>query len=113
MVIHLQPDEGFDLRFNVKAPGQPFRLESERLRFRYREAFGDLPDAYETLLLDVMRGEQTFFVRSDEVELAWRIYTPLLTELPQVHFYPAGSWGPPAADELVGEATWYEPPRQI
>jgi len=112
MVITLQPDEGFDLYFNVKAPGPPFRLQPQRLRFRYDEAFGELPDAYETLLLDIVRGEQTFFVRADEVELAWRIYTPLLQQLPQVHFYPAGAWGPPAADSLLGDGEWYEPPRR-
>lgn len=112
MIIHLQPDEGFDLHFNVKAPGQPFRLETEHLRFRYQEAFGELPEAYETLLLDVVRGDQTFFVRADEVELAWRVYTPLLEQLPQVHFYPAGARGPAAADKLVAEGVWYEPARQ-
>ncbi len=108
MVITLQPDEGFDLLFNVKVPRQPFRLERERLRFRYKEAFGDLPDAYEALLLDVMRGEQTFFVRADEVELAWRIFDPLLKELPQVHFYPAGTWGPEGAKKLVSEGEWHD-----
>jgi glucose-6-phosphate 1-dehydrogenase len=109
MVIHLQPNEGFDLHFNVKPPGSPFQLTSERLRFRYEDAFGELPDAYETLLLDVVRGDQTFFVRADEVELAWRIYTPLLEELPQVHFYEAGTRGPASADGLVAEGAWYEP----
>jgi glucose-6-phosphate 1-dehydrogenase len=108
MIITLQPDEGFDIYFNVKAPRQPFRLETERLHFRYQEAFGDLPDAYETLLLDVIRGEQTFFVRADEVELAWRIFDPLLKELPQIHFYPAGSWGPAPANALISEGEWYE-----
>jgi glucose-6-phosphate 1-dehydrogenase len=108
MMITLQPDEGFDLHFNVKAPRQPFRLEQERLRFRYQEAFGDLPDAYETLLLDVMRGEQTFFVRADEVELAWRIFEPLLRELPQVRFYAAGTWGPEAAQALVSDGEWHD-----
>lgn len=112
MVITLQPDEGFDLYFNVKAPGAPFRLEPQRLRFRYDEAFGALPEAYETLLLDVVRGEQTFFVRGDEVELAWRVYTPLLEDLPQVHFCPAGTWGPPGADDLIREGEWYEPAHQ-
>ena len=112
MVIFLQPDEGFDLYFNVKAPGTPFRLESERLRFGYREAFGELPDAYETLLLDVVRGEQTFFVRADEVELAWRIYAPLLEQVPQVHFYPADTWGPLAAHDLIEEGEWYDPARK-
>jgi glucose-6-phosphate 1-dehydrogenase len=112
MVITLQPDEGFDLHFNVKAPGQPFRLVRERLRFGYREAFGELPEAYETLLLDVVRGEQTFFVRGDEVELAWRVFTPLLEGLPEVHLYPAGSWGPEAADRLLAEGEWYGGPSQ-
>ncbi len=112
MVITLQPDEGFDLYFNVKAPRKPFRLEHERLRFRYEDAFGELPEAYETLLLDVMRGEQTFFVRGDEVELAWRIFDPLLKELPQLHFYPAGTWGPGAAKALLTEGEWYDQPRQ-
>jgi len=109
MVIALQPDEGFDLHFNVKAPRQPFRLGQEQLRFRYQEAFGDLPDAYETLLLDLMRGEQTFFVRADEVELAWRTLDPLMQQVPPVHSYPAGTWGPEAANALVGEGEWYDP----
>ena len=112
LVITLQPDEGFDLHFGVKSPGQPFRLETQRLRFRYDEAFGALPDAYETLLLDIVRGDQTFFVRADEVETAWRVYTPLLQEPPHVHFYPAGTWGPEAADELIEDRShggWYVP----
>jgi len=112
MVITLQPDEGFDLHFNVKAPRQPFRLERERLRFRYKDAFGDLPDAYETLLLDVMRGEQTFFVRADEVELAWRIFDPLLEQPPRLHPYPAATWGPDAANALLTQGDWYDQPRR-
>ena len=112
MVITLQPDEGFDLHFNVKAPRQPFRLERERLRFRYKDAFGDLPDAYETLLLDIMRGEQTFFVRADEVELAWRIFDPLLADPPHVHAYPAATWGPDAANSLLAQGAWYDQPRR-
>jgi len=112
MVIMLQPDEGFDLFFNVKPPRPPFRLERERLRFRYQEAFGALPDAYETLLLDVMRGEQTFFVRADEVELAWRVFDPLLKSPPAPHLYPAGSWGPAAANTLLIEGEWHGQPSQ-
>lgn len=112
MVITLQPDEGFDLHFNVKAPGQPFRLVRDRLRFRYREAFGELPEAYEALILDVLRGEQTFFVRADEVELAWRMLDPLLGGPVELHPYPAGSWGPDAAERLIEEGEWYEPSPQ-
>jgi glucose-6-phosphate 1-dehydrogenase len=107
LVIAIQPDEGFDLRFEVKAPGQAIELRSQRLQFRYAEAFEPLPDAYETLLLDVIRGDQTLFVRSDEVEAAWKLYTPILENRPPVTFYSAGTWGPPEADRLLaGRARW-------
>ena len=105
LVFTLQPDEGFDLHFQVKAPGEPLDLKTQRLRYRYAEAFGPLPDAYETLLIDVMAGDQTLFVRADEAEAAWRIYAPLLAEPPSPPlFYPAGSFGPPAAARLHGMA---------
>ena len=68
LLITLQPDEGFDLFFEVKAPSEPFHLDTRRLDFRYDEAFGALPDAYETLLLDVVTGDQTLFVHAEEVE---------------------------------------------
>ena len=101
LVITIQPDEGFDLGFEVKAPGQPVTLQTQRLHFRYAEAFGPLPDGYETLLLDVLAGDQTLFVRADEVEASWRLYTPVLDHRPPVHPYPGGTWGPPAADQLL------------
>lgn len=100
LVITLQPDEGFDLHFEVKAPGQPISLQTQRLHFRYEEAFAPLPDGYETLLLDVLAGDQTLFVRDDEVEASWRLYTPLLELRRPVHPYAAGSWGPTEADYL-------------
>lgn len=102
LVITLQPEEGFDLGFEVKVPGQPLSLQTQRLHFRYTEAFGRLPDAYETLLLDIITGNQTLFVHAEEVEAAWRLYTPLLTQRIPVHPYPAGSWGPEAASRLLG-----------
>jgi glucose-6-phosphate 1-dehydrogenase len=104
LLITLQPNEGFDLRFEVKSPGTSengMRLESQRLSFSYRDAFGPIPDAYETLLRDVITGDQTLFVRSDEVETSWRLYTPLLDADIPVHSYPAGSWGPQAAFDLL------------
>lgn len=107
LVFTLQPDEGFDLRFQVKAPGEPLVLKTQRLRFRYAEEFGPLPEAYETLLTDVMAGDQTLFVRADEAEAAWRIYAPLLEEpRPAPLFYPAGTFGPPAAARLM---EWADP----
>ena len=101
LVITIQPDEGFDLSFEVKEPGQPVTLQAQRLHFRYAEAFGPLADAYETLLLDVLAGDQTLFVHADEVEASWRLYTPVLQQRLPVRPYPAGTWGPPEADRLL------------
>ncbi|MDR7416433.1 MAG: glucose-6-phosphate dehydrogenase [Armatimonadota bacterium] len=111
LVMTLQPDEGFDLLFEVKAPGQPITLRTQRLRFRYAEAFGTLPDAYETLLYDILLGDQTLFVRSDEVEAAWRLYDPVLADPPGARPYPAGSWGPEQADALLAREgrSWWNP----
>jgi glucose-6-phosphate 1-dehydrogenase len=108
LMITVQPDEGFDLGFEVKAPGQAIALRTQRLQFKYAEAFEPLPDAYETLLLDVIRGDQTLFVRADEVETAWDLYAPILDERPPVTFYPAGSWGPAEAERLLSDgARWF------
>ncbi len=104
LVITLQPNEGFDLHFQVKAPGQPFTLSTQPLHFRYAEAFGPLPDAYETLLLDIVTGDQTLFVCDDEVESAWRLYDGLLAKDIPVYPYPAGTWGPTEIDRL--QAPW-------
>ena len=101
LVITLQPDEGFDLHFEVKTPGEVFRLETQKLRFRYEEAYGPMPDAYETLLQDIIAGDQTLFVHSDEVEASWQLYTPLLEADLDVQPYPAGSWGPDAAEDVL------------
>ena len=101
LFVRLQPDEGFELLFDVQVPGDHPELATKPLSFDYEEAFGDLPDAYETLLYDVMCGDRTLFVRSDEVEQAWRLYTPLLEADLRPAFYPAGSWGPEEAGALL------------
>ncbi len=100
LVIRLQPEEGFSLDFGAKAPGDGFTLRRQRLQFAYKDAYGELPDAYQTLLLDVMQGDQTLFVHADEVESSWRLYAPLLEEPPPLQPYAAGTMGPAAADEL-------------
>lgn len=101
LTIRLQPDEGFDLSFEVKAPGSGYTLETRHMAFRYAEAFGTTFSAgYETLLLDVLAGDQTLFVHADEAEASWRLYQPLLQRSAPPDFYPAGSWGPAAADRL-------------
>ena len=101
LILTLQPNEGFDIQFEVKQPGDPLRLQTESLSFRYEEAFPDLPDAYETLLLDIAEGDQTLFVRADEAEEAWRVYTPLLEDPPPLHPYEAGTMGPPEAERII------------
>ncbi len=107
MVFTVQPDEGFDLHFEVKAPGEPLQLKTKSLRYRYAEGFAVLPDAYDTLLLDIMAGDQTLFVRADEVEWAWRLYAPALDPPPAaVRPYPAGTWGPPGTAAFM---EWPDP----
>jgi glucose-6-phosphate 1-dehydrogenase len=111
LVLRLQPNEGFALYFDVKTPGPSFRLARQPLHFDYSESFGPLPEAYETLLLDVLEGDQTLFVHADEVEASWRLYSPLLDAREQPVAYAAGSWGPFEADALTGTGAsrWRNP----
>jgi glucose-6-phosphate 1-dehydrogenase len=108
--ILIQPDEGFELAFEIKVPGRELRVQTHRMKFHYADVFGELPDGYETLLTDVMLGDPTLFVRADEVEESWRLYDPLLRSPPALTFYPAGTWGPAEAESLVREwgHRWYE-----
>ncbi|HEX5391826.1 MAG TPA: glucose-6-phosphate dehydrogenase [Rhodocyclaceae bacterium] len=108
LTINLQPDEGFNLSFEVKQPGEGYTLQTRQMEFRYADAFGKpLAAGYETLLLDVIEGDQTLFVHADETEAAWRLYTPLLHPGIPREPYPAGSWGPTAADRLLEpDASW-------
>jgi len=103
LVIAIQPDEGFDLYFEIKTPGQGVKIRTSDLHFRYSEVFQPLADAYETLLLDILQGDTTLFVSDDWVEASWRLYTPILQNRPRVVPYPAGSWGPAEADRLLSD----------
>jgi glucose-6-phosphate 1-dehydrogenase len=94
LLLTLQPDEGFSLYIDIKAPGDPFRIHRLPLHFDYKEVFPALPEAYQTLLLDVLQGDQTLFVHADEVEASWQLYAPLLDGRRAVYPYPAGTWGP-------------------
>jgi glucose-6-phosphate 1-dehydrogenase len=121
LAIRIQPDEGIMLRFQAKQPGPRMLLRPEELSFKYLQAFnGAPPEAYETLLLDVMIGDSTLFMRADQVEAAWKAITPVLEawqvstplEFPN---YQAGTWGPQASEALIardgrswmtGEKAW-------
>jgi glucose-6-phosphate 1-dehydrogenase len=109
LVIQIQPNEGILLRFQAKRPGTDLSLSPVDMRFSYKDAFKiSPPEAYETLLLDVMRGDATLFMRADQVEAAWSVVTPILegwqAVTPEVFpNYPAGSWGPEAAQILIAK----------
>ncbi len=108
LVIRIQPDEGISLRMQAKMPGTSFRIEPVKMDFHYGTSFGKAsPEAYERLLLDAMSGDATLFARCDEVEEAWAFIDAIESawatkkDPPELFFYPAGSWGPDAADELL------------
>jgi glucose-6-phosphate 1-dehydrogenase len=108
LVIRIQPDEGISLRIHAKVPGTSFRIEPVKMDFHYGTSFGKAsPEAYERLLLDAMSGDVTLFARRDEVEQAWAFIDPIEEAwhakkgAPELFFYPAGSWGPEAADDLL------------
>ncbi|MFN3420115.1 MAG: glucose-6-phosphate dehydrogenase [Armatimonadota bacterium] len=106
LTLRIQPDEGIVLQVETKVVGMGMQVRSTPLDFYYSQLDTQIPDAYERLLLDAMRGDQTLFMRADEVETAWRIVTPILlhwrsSPAPQFPNYPAGTWGPKEADELL------------
>jgi glucose-6-phosphate 1-dehydrogenase len=105
LVIRIQPDEGTTLRFGAKVPAPGMRLRAVNMDFLYGASFmAQSPEAYERLLLDVMRGDQTLFTRRDEVETAWSLLSGVLAawqNAPDIPIYPAGSWGPEQADQLM------------
>ncbi len=106
LAIRIQPDEGISLKFDSKLPGPTVRTAPVTMEFRYATSFGaEPPEAYERLLLETMLGDSTLFARRDEVETAWAWLDPLLkcwAEDPKPpQFYPAGTWGPEAAEALI------------
>jgi glucose-6-phosphate 1-dehydrogenase len=106
LVIRIQPAEGISLRFQAKQPGLTMRLSPVDMQFRYRDAFKyEPPEAYEALLLDIILGDATLFMRADQVEAAWSVITPILETweaVPPVDLhYQSGTWGPEAAEVLI------------
>lgn len=106
LVLRIQPEEGISLRFLSKSPGSGMRVRPVSMDFNYGSSFGERsPTAYETLLLDAMAGDPTLYTRQDMVEASWQIMQPILDLWAHTKFdfpnYPAGSWGPKAADEML------------
>lgn len=99
LVLRVQPDEAIYLKINKKVPGLGMRLDSSDLNFLHRARYPrEIPDAYERLLLDSIEGEQHLFIRSDELDAVWSLFSPLLKELEEKkvvpELYPCGSRGP-------------------
>jgi glucose-6-phosphate 1-dehydrogenase len=116
LAFRIQPDEGISLSFSAKQPGMQLVLRPVRMDFLYDQSFKQpLPEAYERLLLDALRGDATLFMRSDEVTTAWEFVTPILEaweHQPALGFpnYAAGSWGPVEADKLLSgcQRAWHQ-----
>jgi glucose-6-phosphate 1-dehydrogenase len=116
LVISIQPELEIGLVFESKIPGLEMKLEEVEMDFMYTDnTTQSLPEAYETLLLDVLEGDATSFMRTDQIEMAWKIMMPILnawkkSPAKQLQFYPAGSWGPAAADKLLKPYAkeWYK-----
>jgi glucose-6-phosphate 1-dehydrogenase len=107
LAFQIQPDEGSTLLLNAKIPGLETRTQPVKMHFRYATTFGsNTPEAYERLVLDAMIGDGTLFIRGDETEASWQLITPVLEAWRAagrdgLDPYPAGSWGPGAADALL------------
>jgi glucose-6-phosphate 1-dehydrogenase len=106
LVIRIQPEEGISLKIGAKVPGSGFEISSVNMDLLYGTAFlEEAPDAYQRLLLDLMLGDPTLFIRADEAEGAWGILEPVMrawSRSKEVPPYQAGTWGPQEADELIG-----------
>ncbi len=112
LVLNVQPEEGMALTIQAKQPGPRLCMGKLTLNFNYADAFGgNIPEAYERLLLDCMLGDQTLFIRSDIIAASWRLFTPVLKAWEQntapLYQYKAGSDGPEEANRLFGKTGYY------
>jgi glucose-6-phosphate 1-dehydrogenase len=104
--FRLGRNDGVNLKLQTKAPGEHLASRAVDLDVSYEEALGHRQEAYERLLDDAMDGDVRLFSREDTVEAAWRVVEPILDDPPPVETYEPGTWGPVAADRLVGERGW-------
>ncbi len=116
ITLRIQPEEGISLKFGAKVPSAGLRIRSVTMDFEYVTSFlVEAPEAYERLLLDCMIGDPTLFTRADEVEAAWTLVDPIENAWrngrPPLGTYPAGSWGPDTAAQLLqGDGReWHRP----
>ena len=121
LVIRIQPDEGILFKFGMKLPGQGFNVQNVNMDFHYSDLpHKHLPTAYERLLYDCMLGDSTLYSRGDAVEAAWKFISPIheaweSEKNMKIYGYPAGTWGPENADDLIENAdmTWRYPCKNL
>jgi glucose-6-phosphate 1-dehydrogenase len=116
LILRIQPEEGISLKFLSKRPGQGMTLRPVSMDFNYGSSFGERsPSAYETLLLDAIMGDATLYTRQDMVEASWAVVEPIQNVWRETKHdfpnYPAGSWGPAAADAMLARRghEWRKP----
>jgi glucose-6-phosphate 1-dehydrogenase len=116
LIVQIQPAEGIQLHFQSKTPDANLRLRTSFLDFRFRsDAPGEIPDAYQRLLMDALAGDASLFARSDEVEFAWSIIDPILAawqtpSAPPLETYPKNAWGPVYSDTWMRDQgrQWFD-----
>lgn len=111
LTYRIFPNEGVGLQVLTKSPSHEWRLDTDNMRYRYPETENQIPDAYEKLLYDAIKGDQTFFNDAPEVEAQWHFTDALLKNPPKVVSYEPGTWGPKEANELIQSdgRKWIEP----
>ncbi len=113
LIYRIQPNEGIVLKILTKVPGHELQLKPQYMQFCYRQdpSGHALPDPYERLLFDAIKGDQTFFTDALEVEAEWKFIDPLVAAKKEPFIYKPGSWGPKEAEELIAEdgRCWLEP----
>jgi glucose-6-phosphate 1-dehydrogenase len=121
LIIRIQPDEGLLLNFGMKVPGEGFHVKNVTMDFHYSDLTdNNVPEAYERLLLDCMRGDATLYAHGDSVESSWEFVEPILNawkndpNIP-IYGYPSGTWGPEVADEMIEppSLSWRNPCRRL
>lgn len=113
LIYRIAPNEGIVFKIMTKIPGYETKLKSEYMQYCYRIDPRDhfIPDPYERLLVDAIKGNHTFFNSAEEIETAWAFIDPLAAALGKPHLYKPGSWGPKEAHELIEKdgRRWLEP----